>query len=44
MIYIHKYYTGKFNSVKHVSLHNREAEAKAQHAVLGGSIKAYVEC
>lgn len=44
MIYIYTYYTGKFNSVKHVSLHNTEAEAKAQQAVLGGTVKSYVEC
>lgn len=44
MIYVHTYYTGKFNSVKHVSLYTTEAEAKAQHAVLGGTIKSYVEC
>lgn len=43
-IWVHTYYTGKFNSVEHVTLHNTEAEAKAQYAVLGGTIKSYVEC
>lgn len=39
MIYIHTYYTGKFNSVKHVRVHESLVSAMKQQAVLGGSIK-----
>lgn len=43
-VWVHTYYTGKLNSVEHVTLHYTEAEAKAQCAVLGGRINSYVEC
>jgi len=39
IIYIHTYYTGKFNSVKHVRVHESREEAYAQGLVLGGTIK-----
>lgn len=38
MIYIHTYYTGKFNSVKHVRVHDSYDSAEAQWLVLGGKI------
>ena len=41
MIYIHTYYTGKFNSVKHVRVHDSYESAKAQWLVLGGDINSY---
>lgn len=41
MIWIHKYYTGKFNSVMHKRIHDSHESAKAQHAVLGGDIQSY---
>lgn len=41
MIYVHTYYTGKFNSVKHVRVYEHYAEAKAQMDVLGGDIQHY---
>lgn len=41
MIYIHTYYTGKFNSVKHASVHESYESAKAQWLVLGGDINSY---
>lgn len=41
MIYIHTYYTGKFNSVKHVRVHDSYDSAKAQWLVLGGDIDSY---
>lgn len=40
MIYIHTYYTGKFNSVKHVRVYERIGDALNQQFVLGGTIKA----
>ena len=39
MIYIHTYYTGKFNSVKHVRVYGNFLKAAAQKDVLGGTIK-----
>lgn len=39
MIYIHTYYTGKFNSVKHVRVYESLTDALKQQAVLGGTIK-----
>lgn len=39
MIYIHTYYTGKFNSVKHVRVHDSHQAAMMQRVVLGGTIK-----
>lgn len=39
MIYVHIYYTGKFNSVKHSSVYENLMEAKKQALVLGGEIK-----
>lgn len=39
MIYIHTYYTGKFNSVKHVRVHDCILHASKQKRVLGGTIK-----
>ena len=41
MIYIHTYYTGKFNGVKHVSVHDSYDSSKAQWLVLGGDINSY---
>lgn len=41
MIYIHTYYTGKFNSVKHVRVHDNYESEKAQWLVLGGDINSY---
>lgn len=39
MIYIHTYYTGKFNSVKHVRVYDCILHASRQQKVLGGTIK-----
>lgn len=39
MIYVHTYYTGKFNSVKHIRVYDDIDEALGQHCVLGGEIK-----
>ena len=41
MIYVHTYYTGKFNSVKHVRVYDDCEHAKAQWLVLGGDINSY---
>ena len=41
MIYIHTYYTGKFNSVKHVRVYEDFKEAFKQQDVLGGTV---LEC
>ncbi|QXV81902.1 hypothetical protein bas03_0075 [Escherichia phage JulesPiccard] len=41
MIYVHTYYTAKFNSVKNVSVHESYESAKAQWLVLGGDINSY---
>ena len=41
MIYIHTYYTGKFNGVKHVRVHDSYDSAKAQWLVLGGDVNSY---
>jgi hypothetical protein len=38
MIYIHTYYTGKFNSVEHVRVHETKESAIKQHEVLGGKV------
>lgn len=38
MIYIHTYYTGKFNSVKHVRVHDKKIDAIKQYEVLGGVV------
>ena len=38
MIYVHTYYTGKFNSVKHVRVYDNFLKAVAQKDVLGGKI------
>lgn len=38
MMYIHTYYTGKFNSVKHVRVHKKKSDAIKQHEVLGGVV------
>ena len=38
MIYIHTYYTGKFNSVKHVRVYDDFKEAFKQQEVLGGTV------
>lgn len=42
MIYIHTYYTGKFNSVKHVRVYEFYEDAKSQKDVLGGDVECYV--
>lgn len=42
MIYIHTYYTGKFNSVKHVRVYDDYEQAKSQRDVLGGDVDCYV--
>lgn len=42
MIYIHTYYTGKFNSVKHVRVYEDYEHAKAQQDVIGGDVDCYV--
>lgn len=39
MIYVHTYYTGKFNSVKHVRVYDCIDEAFNQQCVLGGTVK-----
>lgn len=39
MIWIHTYYTGKFNSVKHVRVYDNFLKAAAHKDVLGGTIK-----
>lgn len=39
MIYIHTYYTGKFNSVKHVRVCEDFKEAFKQQEVLGGVVQ-----
>ncbi|AGC35358.1 putative fusion protein [Escherichia phage phiKP26] len=41
MIWIHTYYTGKFNSVMHKRVYDSYEAAKAQQAVLGGDIQSY---
>lgn len=38
MIYVHTYYTGKFNSVKHVRVYDDFNEALNQKMVLGGVV------
>lgn len=38
MIYVHTYYTGKFNSVKHVRVYDTYESAYSQLRVLGGTI------
>ena len=38
MIYIHTYYTGKFNSVKHVRFYDSFVDAMRQKDVLGGTV------
>lgn len=38
MIYVHTYYTGKFNSVKHVRVYDDFSDALAQARVLGGRV------
>lgn len=38
MIHVHTYYTGKFNSVKHVRVYDNFLKALAQRDVLGGKI------
>lgn len=38
-IYIHEYYTGKFNSVKHTRAYDCILQASKQKKVLGGTIK-----
>lgn len=43
MIYVHTYYTGKFNSVKHVRVCDSFDEAFNQKKVLGGEVNAYRE-
>lgn len=43
MIWIHTYYTGKFNSVMHKRVYDNYEAVRAQHAVLGGEINAYRE-
>lgn len=39
MIYVHTYYTGKFNSVKHVRVYEEWSMAYKQQEVLGGTIR-----
>lgn len=39
MIYVHTYYTGKFNSVKHIRVYESILHAYKQKGVLGGVIK-----
>lgn len=39
MTYIHTYYTGKFNSVKHVRVYDDYEDAFKQREVLGGIIR-----
>lgn len=39
MIYVHTYYTGKFNSVKRVRVYDGVHKAFEQQRVLGGTIK-----
>ena len=41
MIYVHTYYTGKFNSVKHIRVYDTYDGAKAQWLVLGGDVNSY---
>jgi len=41
IIYIHTYYTGKFNSVKHVRVHDNLNSAIMKQLVFGGTIKEY---
>lgn len=41
MIYVHTYYTGKFNSVMHKRMYDNYEDAKAQWLVLGGDINYY---
>lgn len=40
MIYVHTYYTGKFNSVRHVRVYEDFKEAFNQQQVLGGIIQS----
>lgn len=40
--YVHTYYTGKFNSVKHIRAYECYEDAKAQLDVLGGGVECYV--
>ena len=44
MIYVHTYYTGKFNSVKHVMVYDEFEQAFKQQEVLGGDVKFYISC
>jgi len=39
MIYIHTFYTGKFNRVKNVRVYDSHQKAMMQKIVLGGTIK-----
>lgn len=39
MIYVHTFYTGKFNSAKNVRVYDSRQKAMMQKAVLGGTIK-----
>lgn len=41
MIWIHTYYTGKFNNVMHKRVHESYEAAKSQQSVLGGDIQSY---
>lgn len=42
MIYVHTYYTGKFNSVRHVRVYEDWKLAHKQQEVLGGDVECYV--
>lgn len=42
MIWVHTFYTGKFNSVKNVRVYESYADASKQYEVLGGTLKAYI--
>lgn len=40
MIYVHTYYTDKFNSVKHVRVYEDLTQAVNQQKVLGGTVQS----
>lgn len=42
MIWVHTFYTGKFNNVMHKRVYDNYAEASKQYEVLGGTLKAYI--
>ncbi|WMX18778.1 hypothetical protein [Escherichia phage vB_EcoP_PAS7] len=42
-VWLHRYYVGKFAREEHVRVYNTQEAAKAQQAVLGGTVTALLE-